>query len=112
MDEKRARADDQGNTCKKPNVAQRKQVQHLTPAVTGLIPYGKLVKARNFLDLEEELLFRGVPLEEIPEKTTDRKEWLKVLETERLVEQGVREEDAADLKHFKKQSGAAFKLTD
>jgi len=65
-------------------------VQHLTPAVTGLIPYGKLVKARNYLDLKEDMVFRGMSLEEVPEKITDQKEWLKVLETERLVEQGVR----------------------
>ena len=108
---KKSDIDDRGATFKRPNANQKPKQQTLTAAVTGLIPYGKLTKARNMLDLEEELLFRNVPIEEIPQSITDRKAMLKNLEIERLTAEGVREEDAAKLKTFKKLSDAPFKLT-
>jgi len=113
VDTKKARVDREGSKCKKPNAAQSKQTQQtLAAAVTGLIPYGKLSKARNMLDLEEELLFRGIPVEEIPPLISERKEMLKHLEIERLTAEGTKEDDAAKLKTFKKQSNAPFKTSD
>jgi len=112
IDTKKSKVNELGSKHKKPNVNQGLKKQTLTPAVTGLIPYGKLKKARNMLDLEEELLFRHVPIEEIPALFTHRKDMLQNLEIERLTEEGCREEDAAALKTFKKQSEAEFKVTD
>lgn len=87
---KRARVDNEGSKFKRQNVNQKQKKQTLAAAVTGLIPYGKLAKARNMLDLEEELLFRGIPIEEIPTTVSERKEMLKNLEIERLTDEGVR----------------------
>jgi len=112
IDTKRAKVDDLGSKFKRPNIHQQPKQQTLTAAVTGLIPYGKLTKGRNMLDLEEELLFRHVPIEEIPALISERKDMLRHLEIERLTAEGVREDDAARLKTFKKQSDAPFKLTD
>ena len=113
VETKKARVGAEGSTFKKPSAAQSKiQTQTLAAAVSGLIPCGKLAKARNMLDLEEELLFRGTPTAKLPPQITARKEMLKNLEVERLASEGVREEDAAKLKTFKKLSNAPFKLTD
>ena len=112
IESKRAGVDERGATFKRPNVHQQLKAQTLTSTVTGLTPCGKLKKARNMLDLEEELLFRHIPVEEISPLFTERKDMLKCCEIERLVEEGIREEDAANLKTFKKQSNAPFKLTD
>ena len=113
IDGKKANVDDKGDKYKKQNVAQQTRNQYKTAAVTGLIPYGKLVKARNMLDLEEELLFRGVPMDAIPVSVSDRKDMLRQLEIERLMmDCGMSEDDAVSQKAFKKQSNAPFKLTD
>jgi len=79
-----------------------------------LIPYGKLVKARNFDDYKVELTCHGVPEAQVPKSITDRKTMLKQLELKRLTDAGVNETTAktqAD-KCFQKQSGAPFKLSD
>jgi len=113
IDAKKTKVDNKGNKFKKQNISQQMKKQNKTLAVTGLIPYGKLVKARNMSDLEEELLFRGVPVDVLPDKISDRKDMLKQLESERLMmEIGMPEADAVDHKAFKKLSNAPFKLTD
>ena len=113
IDSKKAKVDDKGVKCKRQNVSQQTRKQCKTAAVTGLIPCGKLVKARNMLDLEEELLFRGVPMDAVPVGVTDRKDMLKQLEVERLMmDCGVSETDAVAHKEFKKLSNAPFKLSD
>ena len=112
VDTKKSKIDESGIKFKRPNVAQQPKKQTLTSQVTGLIPYGKLTKTRNMLDLEEELLFRNVPIDELPTSVTERKAMLKNLEIERLTAEGIREEDAANLKTFKPQSNAPFRLTD
>lgn len=113
VDAKKANVDDKGPKHKKPNMAQQTKKQYRTSAVTGLIPYGKLVKARNMQDLEVELLFRGVPDDAIPASVSDRKDMLKQLEFERLMSDcGMSEQDAIGHKAFKKQSSAPFRLTD
>jgi len=43
---------------------------------------------------------------------SERKEMLKHLEIERLTAEGTKEDDAAKLKTFKKQSNAPFKTSD
>ena len=54
--DKKAHVDGSGTKYKPPNVAQqRDQQQELLPAVTGLIPYGKLVQKRNMEDLKKNL---------------------------------------------------------
>jgi len=111
IETKKAKVDELGSKFKKPNIHQQRKQQTLTAAVTGLIPYDKLTNARNMLDLEEELLFRYVPIDEIPAKISKKKDMLKNLEIERLTAEGVREDDASKLKTFKKQSDAPFKLT-
>ena len=65
-------------------------------------------------DLETELLFRGVEEDEMPSKISERKDLLKQLETDRLLSEGVPQQEAQALakKHFKKLSNAPFKLTD
>ena len=112
-EQKRAVVDDTGSTFKKPNVHQQLKPQTKTYEVAGLIPHGMLVKARNMQDLEEELLFRGVKVEDLPEKVNDRKSKLKVLEAQRLVDQeNMTTKDAAKHRAFKPLSAARFKLTD
>ena len=60
IDAKKSKVDTQGSKFKRPNVTQQKEArQKPMPALTGLIAFSKLVQARNMLDLEEELLFRG-----------------------------------------------------
>jgi len=107
----RATVDQKGPVYKKQNVAQQLRPQHQTPAVTGKIPYGKLVRKRNMNDLAMELAFRGV--DQIPESITKRKDLLRKLEAERLISEcGVETRDAATHKEFKKLSDAPFKLHD
>ena len=114
IDAKIARVDDQGVKFKKQNVAQQTKQQQLQPAITGLIPCGKLTKVRNMLDLEEELLFRDLPLAEIPASITERKAKLKQIEFNRLVAVGMEAKTAAEQskKYFMKLSEAPFKLRD
>ena len=108
---KRATVDERGPVFKKQNVAQQLRPQQQTPAVTGKVPYGKLVRARNMEDLAVELLHRGV--DDIPASITKRKDLLKKLEAERLVREcDMHPRDAAVHKEFKKLSDAPFKLTD
>jgi len=107
--------DTQGSKFKRPNVTQQKEArQKPMPALTGLIAFSKLVQARNMLDLEEELLFRGVHIDEIPKSVSNRKKTLQDLETQRLIEGGMDKDQAAEQgkQHFKKQSNAPFKLKD
>jgi len=114
IDTKKTRVDNQGGKFKIQNVAQQMKPQQLQPAITGLIPYGKLVKSRNHEDLKIELLFRKVQETEIPESITDRKTKLKQLELDRLVSAGMEARAAAAQakKYFQKQSEAPFKLND
>ena len=109
---KRSKVDDQGSKFKKQSANQEMKLQSKTAAVTGLIPYGKLVKAKHMEDLKVELIFRGVPEEEVPVSITERKELLKTLEGERMVMEGMNHDDAFALKTFKKQSRAPFNLVD
>jgi len=99
---------------KKQNKNQAMREQQKTPAVSGLTPCGKLTKARNMLDLEEELLFRGVPIDDVPKSITERKNQLKELESRRLMDVGVGSSVAKDQskKLFVKQSNAPFRLSD
>jgi len=112
--QKTVQFDSTASKHKKPNVNQQAKAQQQTPAVTGLIPYGKLVKSRNMEDLKTELLHRGVAADKVPKSITDRKNMLKELELKRLKDAGIDVTAAkaqAD-KHFQKQSAAPFKLTD
>ena len=110
---KKSVVDDTGSNYKKPNVAQQIKPQTKTYQVTGLVPYGKLVQARNMDDLRIELLFRGVEERDIPTQVTARKDKLKVLESERLIEEeNMTAQDATKHKAFKKLSDAPFRLTD
>lgn len=66
LEQKREKVEVVGSVFKKQNVAQsRAKPQHLTPAVTGLIPYSSLVNARNLNDYKIELMHRGVPEDEV-----------------------------------------------
>ena len=114
IEAKKANVDDKGDKFKRQNVSQRIPKQrHKTAAVSGLIPCGKLVKARNMEDLKIELLFRDVPEDVVPDSITERKDWLKMLEAERLMmDYGMPESDAIAHKAFKKLSAAPFLLTD
>ena len=115
IDFKKDNVDDKGSKCKKPNAVQQAgAVQQLMPAVTGLIPFGKLVKKRNLNDLKIELLYRNVPENQIPKSITERKNMLQDQECKRLIGEGVEQvvAMAQSKKHFKKQSAAPFKLVD
>ena len=76
-----------------------------------MIPYGKVFN-RNMNDLKTELLHQGVAENDIPETVTARKDILRRLEIDRLIAEGVDQTVAAARKEFKRQSTAAFKLTD
>jgi len=114
VDAKTTRVADQGLSFKKQNVAQQTKPQQLMPAITGLMPFGKLVKARNHDDLKVELLFREMPEADVPESITDRKAKLKQHEFNRLVSVGMEGKAAAEQakKCFMKLSDAPFKLND
>lgn len=116
IDSKKANGEDKGIKYKYQNISQKMQKErYKTTAVTCLIPYGKLVKARNMDDLRIELLTRGVlvPADLVPDSVTERKQMLKQLEAERLMmECGVPEADALAHAEFKKMLDAPFKLSD
>jgi len=114
IDAKKTKVDTMGSKFKKPNQAQKTKQQHLMPAVTGLVPCGKLVKSRHMEDLKTELLYRGVKTEDVPKKITNRKQLLQELELNRLIEEGMEKPQAATQakKHFKVLSTAPFKLVE
>jgi len=118
VDAKKSKVDQQGPVFKKQNVTQTTHVpQHQTPAVTGLILYGKLYAKVNghMDDLKTELLHRGKTPQDVDQwKIKKRKDELKLLEVKRLEDEGVPRPQAEDLvkKHFKKLSTAPFKLTE
>jgi len=113
IDAKLNKVEAKGSTFKAQNKAQQKKEQDKTAAVTGLIPYGKLVIKRNMDDLKVELEHRGVEPEDAPSKISKRIEALKELETQRLMDaENMSRMDASKHKAFCIQSGAAFKLRD
>jgi len=107
---------EQGSTFEKQNVSQKVKPQHKTPAVTGLIPHSKIVlKGEGHMAfLEAELICRDVANEDVPKKITGRKDLLKALEIERLMENGVPQQEAQEIgkKHFKKQSTAVLSIVE
>jgi len=112
---KKTQVDAIGVKFKKQNKHQQTKQQHLMPAVTGSIPFGKLfgTKANHMEDLKTELLFRDVPQEEIPESITGIKDMLRLHELERLQwEEDMTEAEATSQsqKNFKRLSKAAFKM--
>jgi len=107
---KKAKVDGNVSKFKKQSVNQESKPQTKMPVVTGLIPYGKLLKARNYKDLKVELMFRGVKEEDVPVSITKHKDLLKTLEGKRMVMEGMHPDDAFKLKTFKKQSRAPFSL--
>lgn len=114
IDSKKTRVESQGSVFKRQNVAQQTKQQHLMPAVTGMVPCGKLVQSRNMVDLEEELLFRGAPIEDMPKQITFRKTWLMENERSRLMEEESMDAKQAEDRSerlFKVLSAAPFKLT-
>ena len=67
------------------------------------------------VDIEEELVFRGVSVEELSKKTTERKVWLQEMEYLCLVEEESMDAKEARVqadKHFKKLLNAPFNLSD
>jgi len=116
IDSKMLKVDNQGSTFKKQNKHQVKKQQHMTHAVTGLIPYTKVTAKRNMQDIFTELQFRQWQLNyqgPIPKTMPLRKDFLRRLETIRLIEEesvpiGLAEEH----KTFVIQSEAPFKLSD
>jgi len=113
INSKLATVDEKGAKYKRPNAAQQTKQQHKTPAVTGKIPFGKVVQGKHMEDLLTELTHRGVPLQEIPKKITERKALLKTLEATRLMEDESMKEEAASAtasKHFKIMSTASFSM--
>ena len=112
------RIDTKASKFKKQNVIQQTKQQHQTPTVSGLIPLGKLftTKEGHMEGLEIELVHRGVPVEDIQKwKINARKDKLRMLEAERLIqEEGLELSKASELakKHFRVLSSAAFNLVD
>jgi len=117
IDDKKARVDNKGSSFKKPNVIQKQKPQQQTPTVSGLIPCGKRFQNKDgHVDgLQAELLERGVPLEDIHKlRITARKDKLKELEVECLMNEGVPQKSPEELgrKHFKVLSNAMFNMMD
>ena len=112
IEEKIAVVDSQGPKCKKPNATQQVKQQHHAPAVSGLIPFGKIftTKTGHMKGLQVELMHRGFEVKEIPPGANARKHKLRVLETERLMADGMERSKAAAQaqKHFKLLSNAKF----
>ena len=108
--------DNQGATFKKQNKNQQAKQQHMTSAVTGLIPCSKATKKRNMDDMFEEIQFRQWQLNcqaPMPDKMPLRKSLLHRLETMRLIEEeGMLVDKAAEHKSFLQQSEAEFKFAD
>jgi len=117
IDSKRATVDAKGSVYKQQNKAQTKEKQqHMTMAVTGLIPYSKVTKKRNMDDLVIEIKFRQQKLRyatPIPASIDLRKKLLQRLEAIRLIEEdNFPTEQAYGNKAFSILSGAPFKLKD
>jgi len=113
IDSKLSKVEEKGSIFKVQNRAQQIKEQDKTAAVTGLIPYGKLVIKRNMEDLKTELECRGVAPEDVPSKISKRIEALKEIETQRLMDsENMSRLDASKHKAFRIQSSAPFKLTD
>jgi len=113
VDAKKSKVEEIGFKCKPLNAAQQAKPQTKTPEVSGLIPYGKLVQARNFDDLKRELEFRGIEPEDVPDLVSLRVKKLKELESKRLIEHdNMTPLDAAKHKAFKILSTAKFRLRD
>jgi len=108
--------DDQGAQFKRQNKNQQAKQQHMTSAVTGLLPYTKVTKKRNMDDVLEEIQCRLWQLNyqtPIPHTMPLRKDLLHRLETIRLIEEeGLTVDKATAHKSFLQQSEAEFKLTD
>jgi len=118
LDKKKTTFDAKSVTYKRQNVAQQPKPQQQTPALTGLIPLGKIFQTKDgHMDaLVEELCHRGVPIADVQKmKITARKDKLKALEATRLVaEEGMTEAAAVERakKYFKVLSSAAFQFSD
>jgi len=111
VDKKKYLIDEFAIEDKTMNALQKQQPQQLTAAVTGHILYGKVVQALHMQDLEKELSCRGVSYDDMPVKVTARKNKLKELEVNRLIEEeGMENKDAEDLgrKQFQVLSEAEF----
>lgn len=116
IDSKKLKVDEQGSKYKRQNRNQMAKQQHMTSAVTGLIPYSKVTKKRNMEDVVKEILHRQWQLNyqsPLPNTMPLRKDLLKKLETIRLIEEESMAVDAAaEHKSFLIQSDAEFKMTD
>ena len=117
LDKKNTSFDAKSVTYKRQNVSQQPKPQLQTPAMTGLIPFGKIfqTKAGHMAGLEVELLHRGELLEDVRKwKISARKDKLRQLETKRLVEEEAVDAKAAEeraKKYFKRLSTAVFQFT-
>jgi len=118
LDKKKTTFDAKSVTYKRQNVAQQPKPQLQTPAITGLIPLGKIFQTKegHMEGLEIELLHRGVSLNDVRQwKITARKDKLKQLETQRLIQEEGVDANAAEnraKKYFKRLSTAVFQFTD
>jgi len=118
VDAKKTRIEEEGCKFKKQNAIQAKHMpQHQTPAVSGLIPFGKInTKGAGHMEgSQTELCHWGVAVADVQKlRTTARKDMLKELEVKRLMDAGVPQQEAETLgkKHFKALSGFQFKLSD
>jgi len=109
----KSRLDQRATDDKTMNKAQQELPQMLTAAVTGHILHGKIVQAKHMGDIGIELMERGVPIEELPDSITTRKQWLQELEIARLIEDEDMPEEEADTigrKQFEVLSDAAFDM--
>ena len=63
INDKKSNVDELGEKCRQPNVIQQTKQQHETPAISGLIPIGKLFQTKegHMEGLEVELLHRECP---------------------------------------------------
>ena len=116
VDNKMLSVDVQGSQFKKQNKNQQAKQQHMTSAVTGMIPCTKVTKKRNMEDIFMEIQFRLWQLNyqtPTPKTMPLRKDLLKRLETIRLVEEeSMPVANANEHTVFVIQSEAQFKLSD
>jgi len=118
IQDKKNRVDASAHKFKKQNSAQQVKPQHQKPAVSGLIPLGKLYQNRDghMEGLEAELVHRGMSTEKVETlKIKARKDHLKRLETERRVrDDGLELSKAAEIskRHFRCLSGYEFIIVD
>jgi len=116
IDTKKLKVDEQGTKFKKQNKKQKEKQQHVTSAVSGLLPYTKVTKKRNMDDIVTEILHRQWQLNyhgPIPNTMPLRKDLLRRLETIRLIEEDAMAVDAAaSHTSFIIQSDAEFRTTD